>query len=346
VKISKQLTCLALLVALTGSLHAADGARAPGLVVTSENDLYGNVFGYNGQDRHYTQGLKFMYIGGDKDFTGITSKLTKFVPTLGLRDEACNAGFSFGQNIYTPIDKSNYAPIPNDWPYAGWLYGGLIFQRRGVTFNGIPTLDSYELDLGVIGSSSLAGETQRIWHKWIGSGRPNGWANQLKNEPGLELKAARYWRFTPNEKVGRYIDVVAHVGTDLGNVRVDANAGALLRIGINLPQDFGVSLIEGAAPSIAPRKTEKGDWFSLYIFGGGEGRAIGHDIFLDGNTFAHSLNVNKEPLVGDFMFGAGFLLFQHLEASFTGVIRSSQFETQRGGADTLGSITIKLIFGF
>lgn len=322
----------------------ADEARAPGLVVTTENDLYANMFNFNNQDQHYTQSLKIMYIGGDKDFTAISSRLNGWLPKLGLRDDACNVGFALAQHMYTPVDTATYESVPGDEPYAGWLYGSLIFQRRGVTLNNVPTLDSYELDLGVVGTSSLANVIQRQWHEWIHSPRPNGWEHQLKNEPTLEMKYARYWRLTPNKKVGRFFDFIPHLGADLGNVRIDANAGAFLRFGINLPQDFGISLVEGPAPSIAPIKTEKGQWFSCYVFAGGEGRVVARDLFLDGNSFADSMSVDKKNVVGDFIFGGGVLLFQHLEASFTGVIRSSRFENQPGARDAYGSITIKAIF--
>ncbi len=335
---------VAIIVVGTAAVRGAEEVRAPGLVLTTENDLYANVFKYGGQDRHYTQGLKIMYIGGDKDFTAISSLLNRWVPKLGLQNEACNVGFAIGQNMYTPINKLSYSAIPGDWPYAGLLYGSLIFQRRGTTGNSVPTLDSYELDIGVVGPASFAKDIQRQWHRWIAGDLPQGWANQLKNEPGLELKCARYWRLTPNEKVGRYFDFVPHVGADIGNIRLDANAGGFLRFGYNLPQDFGVSLIDGTAPSIAPVKTEKGRWFSCHIFVGGEGRIVGRDIFLDGNSFAHSLSVNKENLVGDFMWGGGFMLFQHFEANFTGVIRGDRFENQPGGTDAIGSITVKAIF--
>jgi len=335
---------IAIIAVGAAAVRGAEEARAPGLVVTTENDLYANMFKYNNQDRHYSQGMKIMYIGGDKDFTTISSALNRWVPKLGLQNEACNVGFAIGHNIYTPINKTSYAPVLDDEPYAGWFYGSLIFQRRGVTGRDVPILDSYELDLGMVGPASIAKDIQRQWHRWIGSDLPNGWANQLKNEPGLELKAARYWRLTPNENVGRYFDVVPHVGASLGNVRIDANAGAFLRLGYNLPQDFGVSLIEGTAPSIAPIKTEKGRWFSFHIFVGGEGRVVGRDIFLDGNSFADSLSVNKKPFVGDFMWGGGILLFQHFEMNFTGVIRSDRFERQPGATDALGSVTFKAIF--
>ena len=150
--------------------------------------------------------------------------------------------------------------------------------------------------------------------------------------------------FRSNERVGRYFDFIPHVGCSLGNIRTDLNAGAFLRLGYNLPQNFGISLIDDTAPSIAPYKAEKNQRFSCYIFAGAQGRVLGHNIFLDGNSFRHGHNLDNENPVGDFIWGGGILLFQHVEASFTGVIRGRQFETQRGGDDAFGSITIKAIF--
>ncbi|MBM3859072.1 MAG: lipid A deacylase LpxR family protein [Verrucomicrobia bacterium] len=338
------LLTLATVMVAAATARAAGEARAPGLVVTTENDLYANPFNFRNQDRHYSQGLKIMYIGGDKDFTVIAPPLNRWMPKLGLRDEACNVGFAIGQNMYTPFDTDTFDPVPGDEPYAGWLYGSFIFQRRGVTLNGIPTLDSYELALGVVGPAALGDVIQRQWHKWINRARPNGWEHQLKNEPAIIAKYARYWRLTPNEQLGRYFDFIPHVGADLGNIRIDANAGAFLRLGYNLPQDFGISLIDGPAPSIAPIKVDRPEWFSCYAFVGGEGRVVARDIFLDGNSFTDSLSVEKKSVVGDFMFGFGILLFQHVEASFTGVIRSMRFENQPGGRDAYGSVTIKAVF--
>jgi len=338
------LQAVAIVAVSAAVVRGGEDAGASSLVVTTDNDLYANMFNYHNQDRHYTQALKIMYIGGDKDFTAISSPLSRWIPKLGLREDNSNIGFALGQNIYTPLDKAAYGPVYGDEAYAGWLYGGLIFHRRGTTLNNVPTLDSYELDLGVVGTASLGNVIQRQWHEWIHSDRPNGWENQLKNEPTLELKYARYWRLTPNQNVGRFIDFIPHLGADLGNVRIDANAGAFLRIGYNLPQDFGISLIDGPAPATAPIRTDKKQWFSCYVFVGGEGRVVAHDLFLDGNTFADSMRVDKKNAVGDFMFGGGILLFQHLEANFTGIIRSSRFENQPGDRDAFGSITIKAIF--
>jgi hypothetical protein len=328
----------------TAVARGADEVQTASLLFTTENDLYANMFNYKNHDRHYTQGLKIMYLASERDFTRTCSNLNICLPKLGIDRETCNIGFAFGQNMYTPIDKASYAPVLNDQPYAGWLYGSFIFQRRGITLKDIPTLDSYEIDLGVVGPASIANVTQSQWHRWIHSDIPNGWENQLKNEPGIVLKYARYWRLTPNEDVGRFFDIVPHLGADLGNIRIDANIGGVLRLGYNLPQDFGITTIEGTAPYNAPVSKEKGRWFSCHVFVGGEGRAIARDIFLDGNSFADSLSVNKKPFVGDFIWGAGILLFQFLDVSFTGVIRSDRFERQPGGGDAFGCLTIKGIF--
>jgi lipid A 3-O-deacylase len=44
----------------------------------------------------------------------------------------------------------------------------------------------------------------------------------------------------------------------------------------------------------------------LYFFAGAQGRAVGRNIFLDGNTFRHSLSVPKKNFVADLQ--AGFSL--------------------------------------
>jgi len=41
--------------------------------------------------------------------------------------------------------------------------------------------------------------------------------------------------------------------------------------------------------------------FGWYVFLGTQGRAVGHNIFLDGNSVRESASVEKKPLVADFM---------------------------------------------
>lgn len=321
---------------------AEPGRRESFLCVIEENDTFGNIFGVENQDRHYTQGLKIMWIGGDGAFPKFTASLDRLVPPCGMIPQASNVGFILlAQNMYTPEDLKNPGPIYTDRPYAGWLYTGLIYQREGITPNRqIPVLDSFEVDLGVTGSASLAREAQRTFHDWIHDDPPRGWDHQIKTEPGLELKYARYWRLTPNEKVAPFFDFIPHVGCSLGNIRTYGALGGIVRFGYNLPQDFGPVLADGAAPTIGRRKPS--GWFSIYGYGGAEGRLVAHNIFLDGNTYLHSLSVEKNNAVGDLIWGLAIQIGQCVELSFTGVLRSKEFQGQRN-TDAFGSILFKAV---
>ena len=46
----------------------------------------------------------------------------------GRRSVARRFGISIGQNIYTPQDTDDRAPIRNDRPYAAWLYASFALQ--------------------------------------------------------------------------------------------------------------------------------------------------------------------------------------------------------------------------
>jgi len=329
------------IVAITAEA-ADDGVRPSFLSVIEENDTFGNIFGVKNQDRHYSQGLKIMLIGGDNTLPKLTSALDRFLPQMGMRPEASDIGLILlAQNMYTPADITNPAPIYTDQPYGGWLYTGLIYQRRGVTPDRrIPVLDSFELDLGVTGSASLAREAQRTFHNWIHDDRPMGWDHQLKTEPGLELKYARYWRLTINENTAPFFDLIPHVGCSLGNIRTYGALGGILRFGYNLPQDFGPVLGDSTAPTIAPMK--KSPPFSFYGYGGAEGRVVAHNIFLDGNTYLNSMSVDKNNLVGDLIWGLAMRFGPYVEVNFTGILRSKQFKGQ-DGVDGFGSILFKAV---
>jgi hypothetical protein len=144
------------------------------------------------------------------------------------------------------------------------------------------------------------------------------------------------------------IDLIPHAGASLGNVQTYANVGGTLRLGINLPSDFGVQLARpgsvGGTPTddLDPRVSFRHN-FSLFIFGAIDGRAVAHDIFLDGNTFRESRSVNKEPFVADLSAGLG-LIAGRWQATYTQVWRTREFKTQREQYDEFASATISLAY--
>ena len=257
-------------------LFAEEEKQGPIFAVTEENDLFSNPFTADHTDRHYTQGLKLTYLGGDDEMPRWAAKVADALPTVGITLDASQLGYVFGENMYTPENLLTRELITNDRPYAGWLYVGMFLQRRGVDGDArIPVLESFEIDLGVTGKPSLAEAAQENFHRvFFSYDTPKGWHNQLAAEPGLLLKYQRLWRLSLNEQTARYVDFIPHVGGDLGNVAIFANLGATLRVGYNLPQDFGVQINDspasangGMTPHSAP--------FGFYVFGGVDGRRCG-----------------------------------------------------------------------
>src|SRR5258708_3507623 len=253
-------------------------ARNPNGVFTviTENDLYA----INNRDRHYTNGLRLGWMSADEDVPGWANSLDDVLPLLA--DNAHRRiGWTVGQSMFTPEDKATRTPILNDRPYAAWLYGGLKLQTETPD-----RLDTLELDLGVVGPAALGEQAQNHWHAVIGVNQANGWNNQIKNEPG-----ARLIEDAPD--VGG-VDAVPHAAGALGTVFTYAGAGATPRIGQGLPGDFGPPRIDPAVPGsdffYAP------EIFGWYMFAGFDGRAVGRNIFLDGNSFANSQSVSKRPL--------------------------------------------------
>jgi hypothetical protein len=250
---------------------------------------------------------------------------------------------TIGQEIYTPGDPARKDLIRGDRPYAGWLYLGLGYnERRGNRADKTDSLDSIELRLGMIGPASLARESQNLIHDLRSFPRFQGWDNQLRNEPGLQA----IWEHKAKRKIGdaNSADVIGHAGASVGNVATYLNAGVELRLGVDLPQDFGSSPLRPAGNNTSPGTWAGADrkaW-RAHFFAALDARAVARDIFLDGNTFVHSHRVHKRPLVAD--FAVGVAAFAHgWKFAFARVFRSSEFDGQ-DSRHSYGSFTVSHAF--
>ena len=101
---------------------------------------------------------------------------------------------SYWSSRFTPPTTSPTPPAPDDRPYAGYLYGGLFYQRQSYNLNGIDTLDHVQLDLGFVGPSSLAEQSPSEVHRLTGDADPQGWDFQLGDEAQIQLNLRRQWR--------------------------------------------------------------------------------------------------------------------------------------------------------
>lgn len=236
--------------------------------------------------------------------------------------------------MYTPADISTSEVIPDDRPYAGWSYFSLGYHRANNFSDRLDFLDTVEIQMGLVGPESFTEESQKFVHKLRNLQRPNGWDNQLDNEPGLNLVFERKWLFYSDRSHSINTDIITNAGGSLGNVSTYLNAGMEVRLGWNIPKSFGISLIR---PAGSTRLMVDGP-FSLFLFGANNNRFVMRDIFLDGNTLSHSHSVERRDWVSDFGAGVG-IGYGKVMVTLTQVLRTKEFSGQKAN-HSFGSITV------
>ena len=297
-----------------------------------ENDMFSNT------DRNYTNGIRASWVSPnlesfrhDPAMPALVNRINDgFDRLLDFKEGPTrNVVISLGQLIYTPQDREAFQLIENDRPYAGYLYLGFAYHTRNEQ-----RLDTVEINLGIVGPSAAGETAQDEIHHWRGFEKFNGWDNQLKDEPTLQLiyeqKRRLFKQYLP---LGLEHDFIAHAGGALGNVGVYLNAGGEYRLGWDLPEDFGTSAVRPGGDNSAPgrgdsrlRRTDK-LISGLHGFVSLDGRAVAHDIFLDGNTWKDSHSVDREILVADAAVGASVLVGDW-KLSYAHVYRTREFKGQ------------------
>lgn len=306
------------------------------LSVIAENDIYAP----RGQDRHYTNGVRIGIGLQDQEDTSWYSWLAR-TAMPGTDPQTRRHELAIGHNIYTPQYYLASFPIPQDRPYAGWLYG-----EFSVSSHQPGTTSDISLNLGMVGPAAQGEPAQKLIHDLIGDPAPEGWRHQLHNEPAILVRYRRSW-FLPLSQSGPVrTDMVGRLGFNLGNVFTDAGIGTALRIGNYLPeQDLPVRIQPGLSggTSYFPIRSQQFDWM---MFADVQGRMVAHNIFLDGNTFKDSMSVDKRTLVHDMAVGIvlGFGQFNvPFYASFTVIWRGREFELQQGN-NSFGSAMIGISY--
>lgn len=333
-----------------------------------ENDLFAET------DHNYTNGVALTMVSRDLEgrlnpdcLPRPLALYTRFLgwvdpgfwQSAGVESASQNVVARMGQTMYTPEDSVRTDLIHDDRPYAGLLYLGLTWNRRVHPRNaGYEMLDSRELALGVIGPWSLAEKSQNLVHKLRAIERFHGWDHQLDNEPAFLLALER--KFKPRAEgavqPGWNKDVIGSYGLRLGNIETSASAGLELRMGWNIPNDFGSYSIrpggENRPPSSAARvrTTEPGSAGAprpgVHAFANLEAKAVLWDFSLDGNLFRTSHHVNRRLWVvqGAVGISSQWLVSGHgIRLALMRVWRTREFNEQNG-QHAFGSVALSLEF--
>lgn len=318
---------------------ACAGALAAGPAGAVAQEAGTFTFGFENDrvaetDRHFTHGTLVTWVSPRGGVPAAGEGLMDALPLVFEAGAGRRLMLSLGQSIFTPDDTRARAVVRDDRPYAGWLYMG-----AGLLAESARRLQRLSLQVGVVGPPSGAEQVQTAVHELIDVTIPEGWDNQLDSEPGAVAFYETKWRRVLALGRGGYgLEVGPHAAFALGNVLTYGGAGASVRFGQDLGDDFGPPRIRPAIPGAG--FFEPSDAFAWNVFAGLEARAVARNIFLDGSTFSESHSVDKRPVVVDVQ--AGFALrYRDLRLAFTHVLRTPEFEAQ-GELDAFGAVSLSL----
>jgi lipid A 3-O-deacylase len=325
------------LIFVSAPLGSAQADQNNRFNLLEENDSL-----YFHSDKHYTQGLRLSNLGPDVEapsaWNGPFNVLDDVLPIFSRDAEVRSRRYAVfaGQSLFTPKNLDLKPPSPHDRPYAGWLYGGVSLLQESSR----RTLENLEIDLGIVGPGALGKPVQNDFHRLIGVGRANGWSNQIQHEIGGMLSYERLWHLGVIGGGANGIDLIPQAGATVGNVFTYGEIGGLLRFGKNLRADYGPVRIRPALSGTDYFNADALDGPSgFYFFAGAQGRVVGRNIFLDGNSFRHSASIPKKTFVADLQGGLSLFWSSALRLDFSATQRTQEFVGQHG-QDVIGTAAL------
>lgn len=246
--------------------------------------------------------------------------------------------------MFTPTTLTTTSPPPGEHPYVGWTSIGISLHARDEY-----ALNSIELSIGTVGPHAFAEDTQDYIHDIRNIDKFQGWDSQMPNEVTINLFFNQRRRWTELTKLklpgGLHMDGFHETGYALGTYMTSAHVGFMVRLGWNLPVEFADPRLTPTAHTqklYAGEKENETDW-SFYFIAGARGKAIAHDITLDGPVFRQfDTGVERRPWVLEMYAGFG-VRFRDWEFSYVHTTESERFKTQ-DGSRSFGALAVRKKF--
>ena len=265
---------------------------AGGIRVEYDNDLLVN------SDNKFTNGFSVQWHsnvadGWDEVRTSRWMKFGRHLPGMRSPNLYNRVGLAVGQNMQTPNDLTATELIVDDVPYAG----SLGFELNWIAFDD-DVFRGYALIVGVIGPASGAEAVQKWVHRTIGAEKPQGWDNQLPDEPAINFNGMfkkKVFRFEGSGHLSA--DVALNADFGLGTALTFGEVAAEVRAGLNVP--FGFTFVPDpigrsiAYDATVPHRLD--GHTSIYVSLVYRRTYMQHFVFIDGSLWrdTHHVDVDR-----------------------------------------------------
>ena len=202
--------------------------------------------------------------------------------------------------------------------------------------------------LGVAGPHAYAEETQSTVHEMIGSDIPGGWDFQIKDTPLINITLEESWHYQLLGQRDRLsLEAIPMAGFGIGNALTFAHAGMQVRLGWNIPFDFGENLIRTGTSKVAYNDAQTATRINLsqwsgYLFGGVDSQMVVYEVTLDKRRYDYPYDISGKPFRYNVGGGIG-LSYGRYGFSFAQIYRSKTYQTQKSG-QKYGMIRVSVAF--
>ena len=257
-------------------------------------------------------------------------------------DGVQRVSIDINQSIFTPKKTQINPPDPHDEPYAAQLALNLALITDQPVFSQSGSRSTLGATIGDVGKAAGGQVVQNGFHSIIGDTPNRGWSHQLNDEPSIQVNAGRTYRFALATFGAIEIDTLPSAFGNAGITYDYAQLGFAFRLGQGLASDYGTPrILPGLSGTDAYKSVRP---FSWYFELGADGRAVAHDVFLDGNTFRNvSPHVSKKWDVGELVAGVG-VIYRGVRITYAQTWQTNTFNGQKGGLFNFGSLALSTKF--
>jgi lipid A 3-O-deacylase len=257
-------------------------------------------------DNQFTNGVavqKHSTISGDiDDLQGVRAfgkgLARKILPQDN--DLVYRKGLIVGQFFGTPDDLEDPDIILDDAAY----FGMLAAQSSWIAFNDT-RLTGFAMTIGVVGEYSFAEEVQKAFHSLVDSTEPQGWHNQIDNEPVMNfhyMKKRKLWN-QPS------FDGALNFDVSVGNFYTGLGAGIETRFGRKpggfsyAPDILGKGIAHDATLARQDGRTEVYGTLMARAWTWAVYMPFEGNTFVDGNEWTENNTIDPEKVIGQVVAG-------------------------------------------